>query len=216
MPTRHVVKQGESLPEIARKYGFTDHRVVWEAPDNAKLRKRRPDPNVLEPGDVVTIPDPKPKTVQVRTGQTGAFVADATERLLRLVMKDHFHQPLANVPFTLRFKSGPAITGKRTDGSGKIEEPMPAGSDDAYLEIAGRTYHLRFGHLNPMRDTNDGGVSGVQARLKNLGYYAGPTSGTLDDATRVAIALFQSDFGLKADGKPGDATFAQLEKEHGS
>jgi N-acetylmuramoyl-L-alanine amidase len=122
---------------------------------------------------------------------------------------------LANEAYELRIKSGPTFTGK-TDGSGKIEKLLPPRSELAELDVANRTYLLRLGHLNPMRSTPDKGVSGIQGRLKNLGYYCGAAHGTLDRATIVAIGLFQSDFGLEADGAPNEPTFAKLEKVHGS
>ena len=215
MSKRHVVKQGESLPEIARSYGFPDCRVVWSAPDNSELRRKRPNLNVLHPGDVVTIPDAVGKTDSGKTGQTHTFQANRTERVLRLVMKDHHQKPLANLPYTIRFRSADPISGS-TDGSGKIEKPMPPSSAEAFLDIAGRTYLLRFNHLNPMKNAPDQGMSGAQGRLKNLGYYEGPVNGVLDDATRLALIAFQEDFDLTADGKPGDPVFAKLESEHGS
>jgi hypothetical protein len=49
-------------------------------------------------------------------------------------------------------------------------------------------YELAVGHLDPVEE-----VSGVQARLGNLGYYSGPITGTLDDATRRAISAFRLD-----------------------
>ena len=56
MATSHVVTQGEHLSQIAKRYGFRDSRTVWDHPDNAALRERRPSPNVLLPGDVIQIP----------------------------------------------------------------------------------------------------------------------------------------------------------------
>jgi N-acetylmuramoyl-L-alanine amidase len=212
---KHVVVQGECMQKIAALYGFGDYRVIYGAPENAELRRTRPDPNQLFPGDVVTIPDVKGKTVSAQTGQKHKFTAELPDRWLRLVMKNHEHEPLADEPYELRVKSGPTFQGS-TDGSGKIEQLMPRRSELAELVIAGRTYELHLGSLNPLRDTPDAGVSGVQGRLKNLGYYCGPTTGVLDHATRIAVAFFQGDHGLEADGELKEPTLRKLEQVHGS
>jgi hypothetical protein len=47
------------------------------------------------------------------------------------------------------------------------------------------SYDLAVGHLDPSDE-----ISGIQARLANLGYYAGPISGELDETTRRAISDF--------------------------
>jgi N-acetylmuramoyl-L-alanine amidase len=48
------------------------------------------------------------------------------------------------------------------------------------------TCTLAVGHLDPDETT-----SGVQARLANLGYYAGPIDGEMNDATREAVIAFR-------------------------
>src|SRR5690606_4846607 len=51
----------------------------------------------------------------------------------------------------------------------------------------------------------------VQIRLNALGYDAGPPDGAIGPRTRRAIAAFQADRGLPADGVPGRSTLAALE-----
>lgn len=53
----HVVRQGECLSAIAKRYGFASYRIIYDHPDNAELRRARPNPNLLFPGDVIVIPD---------------------------------------------------------------------------------------------------------------------------------------------------------------
>src|ERR1051325_8947818 len=53
----HVVKKGESLSTIARQYGHSDWKAIYDHPANAGFKKKRPNPNVIHPGDVVVIPD---------------------------------------------------------------------------------------------------------------------------------------------------------------
>ena len=52
----------------------------------------------------------------------------------------------------------------------------------------------------------------VQKALKNAGFYAGSVDGKLGPKTKKAIAEFQQSKGLKADGKVGPRTWAELEK----
>jgi hypothetical protein len=63
----HVVAPGECLASIAEHYGFADPAVIYNHPENAALRRERPDPNVLLAGDVVAIPDRKLRELRAAT-----------------------------------------------------------------------------------------------------------------------------------------------------
>ena len=57
--TTHTVKKGEHLTRIARDHGWkkkTDWKELYGLAVNAPLRKKRPDPDHIEPGDTVLIP----------------------------------------------------------------------------------------------------------------------------------------------------------------
>lgn len=43
----HVVKQGECLIRIAASYGFGDYRIIYDHPENAEFKRKRPNPNPL-------------------------------------------------------------------------------------------------------------------------------------------------------------------------
>ena len=51
----HVVEQGECLSSLTQLYGFSDYRQIYYHPNNSELRRKRPNPNVLYPGDEVFI-----------------------------------------------------------------------------------------------------------------------------------------------------------------
>lgn len=53
-------------------------------------------------------------------------------------------------------------------------------------------------------------VKRLQARLDQLGYANGANDGIFGDATRRAVKRFQKDFGIKADGVVGKATWRML------
>src|SRR5579872_3008995 len=56
----HVVSEGENLTLIARKYGLSSYRKIWNHPDNGDLREKRGTPDLLCPGDRVYVPDTEP------------------------------------------------------------------------------------------------------------------------------------------------------------
>lgn len=60
MSTPYVVKSGDWLSKIAAAHGFSDWRDIYYHPDNAAFRAKRPDPDLIYPGDVVMIPDQSP------------------------------------------------------------------------------------------------------------------------------------------------------------
>ena len=55
----HTVKKGENLTSIAKAHRFPGSAAlkIYKAPYNAKLRKTRPDPNLIKPGDIVNLPN---------------------------------------------------------------------------------------------------------------------------------------------------------------
>jgi hypothetical protein len=53
----HVVKKDETLSSIARTYGFDDWRTIYYHEGNNAFRLKRPDPDVIFPGDELFIPD---------------------------------------------------------------------------------------------------------------------------------------------------------------
>ena len=66
--------------------------------------------------------------------------------------------------------------------------------------------HLTI-HLDPIHETR-----GLQARLRQLGFYAGEVDGDYGERTELAVWGFQMQQGITATGKADDATLAALEK----
>ena len=59
-------------------------------------------------------------------------------------------------------------------------------------------------------------MTGVQMRLKNLGYYDGEIDGALERETDGALRLFQKSQDLEPTGELDEATRQRLEQEHDS
>ncbi len=212
---KHVVRPGECLSKIARQYGFLDYRTVYEHPDNKAFRQKRPNPNILFPGDVVMIPERKPKTAGVSSGKVHRFKVVVPKKEMHLQIQDHDGKPLANEPYVLEVDGEEPTEGEQTDGDGKLKARVSLAKGSAKLIIRGRVLRLRFGALNPLKDCKEGDVSGLQGRLRNLGYNPGTADGILGPQTRAALAVFQSDEGLDMTGEPDDQTLSKLEERHG-
>ncbi len=215
MATQHTVVQGECLSSIALKHSFRDYRLIYNHPANQQFRQKRPNPNVIHPGDVITIPDKPVKTVRRATGCCHVFSVSTPRRILRLRILNTEGEPVANEPLEFTPESQAAVQGLRTDAKGTFEIGVEPEARGATLKIGKYELPLRFSDLNPIRETPDEGISGIQARLGNLGYYDGPLTDQLDRPTRIALSLFQHDAGLEMDGKPTAATLQKLLEAYG-
>lgn len=220
MATYHTVKQGEHLSRIAWQYGFTDYHVIWDHAENAALKQKRQNPHVLFPRDQLFIPDKQDKEVPGSTEQRHRFQVRQPTLKLRLVLEDMYEKPIANAPCELRVEN--QTQPMTTDSDGHIELSIPITAERAQLTIqdpqtplTGVVMPIQIGHLNPVEE-----VSGQQARLNNLGYFAGPFEDQSQeesaDSFKSAIEEFQCDQGLVVDGICGPKTQAALKKAHGS
>jgi putative peptidoglycan binding protein/LysM domain-containing protein len=210
----HTVKQGECLSSIAAKYGFGDWKALYDDPGNAALKKKRPNPHLLFPGDVVSIPEKKKKQATVKTGQALKLSVKVPARELKLTLHAPDGTPLKNEPYAL--ESEEIFLVGKTDGSGKLEVSVPAKVEALVLQVGGHTWKLELGHLNPMDNSDDDSVSGAQARLRNLGYDPGPADGKLGPRTSRAICAFERAQGLEVTGKLGKKTLDKLKEVHGA
>ncbi|MBI3597285.1 MAG: peptidoglycan-binding protein [Nitrospirae bacterium] len=221
MATTHAVKQGECLASIAKKYGFADWQKIYDHPQNGAFKSKRPNPNVLYPGDEVFIPDKKEKKESCRIGQKHRFKVKSPKTLLQIILKDDQEQALAYAAYTLRVaRQARPYTGS-TDGAGllKLEIPIGVKSAELSLDELGLTWNLEIDHLDPVEELVEDKaiITGVQARLNNLGFHCGKVDGMLGPKTKEAIKKFQ-EIVLKRgspNGEPDDATLNELVKQHG-
>jgi hypothetical protein len=215
MDDYYTVLQGDHLSKIAKDNGFTDYTVIWDHPNNADLKKERKNPNVLYPGDQVFIPGMEEKQESGATDKRHTYTVDKKTLKLVLFLEDIFEKPIAGAPCALLV--GDQTFQLTTDGKGKIEQEVPLDAQDAFLVIRGDqtpfandVIPIKIGHLDPVNF-----ISGQQARLNNLGYFAGVVGGEDLPALQSAIEEFQCDHGLLVDGICGPHTRDKLEKVHG-
>lgn len=208
----HTVKQGECLSSIAQDAGFF-WETLWNHPENSQLKKARKHPNVLLPGDKVFIPDKEEKEESCASGRVHTFRKRGIPVKLNIRMLDANGQPRAGLSYTLE------VDGKQMEGvtssNGLVSEAVSPSARKARLTLkdpdAGEeTYDFQLGSLNPTED-----VSGLQSRLKNLGFYKGPADGNLNDETKEAISKLQAKAGLPVTGTLDAATLAELNTRHG-
>lgn len=207
MPVTHKVRQGESCAHIAAEYGVPEE-VVWNDGGNASLKKLRKNPNVLYPGDVVTIPDSHPEGCQGGTEERHRFRRLGVPLKLRLELRDSSGEPLASHDCELTLGAEPiSLT---SDDSGRLEVELPIDVEEAELQLDGRKIALSIAHLDPVTE-----LSGWRERLNNLGYGAGTGDDENDEQLRYALEEFQCDHGLAVDGICGPKSQAKLVEVHG-
>jgi hypothetical protein len=207
MPIKHEVVPGDGMARIGLRYGFFPD-TLWSLPENAELREARGDPEMLLAGDVVHVPDRRPRAVSVPTGKVHRFRRKGVPARIELRLLRQA-EPRAGEAFTLDV-DGVELSGV-TDAEGWIREWVSPAACRVVISLGGgdERYTLDVGQLDPI-DT----VTGVQRRLVNLGHYLGAITGTLDAGTRAALESFQGATGLSPTGELDDATRAALAAAH--
>jgi hypothetical protein len=207
----HDVKQGDSLSSIADQYGFF-WETLWNHPNNAALREIRKSPNVLMARDRIFIPEKTAKEESGSTGQIHTFRLKGIPVRLNFRLLDEEDQPRSGLRYTLSVDGKQAAAGV-TPGDGLIFAVISPRAKTAQVVVhaAGgeEIYDFDIGHLNPPEFT-----SGIQARLKNLGYYLGEITGQMDEETGDALSQFQKDAGLPVTGEIDDTTRQALSDRH--
>jgi hypothetical protein len=207
MPLRHVIKQGESVISLSELHGlFAD--TIWNDPANAGLKEKRKDMNVLMPGDVLVIPDKRPKEVRRATNNVHKFQRKGIPAILRLQLFE-IEEPRANQKFTLEV-DGQTFQGQ-TDSRGVLEQAIPANSKKGVLIVGPDELCLKldFGYLDPINE-----ISGVKKRLTNMGYDCGAPTNEMTDELRNQLKLFQKRFELEETGEISAQTLQKLEELH--
>jgi hypothetical protein len=202
----HSVKQGDTLISIASEHGFPSWETIWMDPGNAELRKKR-DPQVLTEGDSVVVPEKKMRAVLLQTDQKHTLVVPTIKAFCRVVLHDTAGEPLANRRFQLEV--GGQLKHGVTDSSGRIDMGVDPKASDGKLKLFlddsdptnALTWSIKLGHLNPIDK-----VSGVKARLSNLGFLCGTIDETLNDDTKTALRNFQIVHRLPLTGEADELT----------
>ena len=209
----YIVKQGDHLGRIAHAAGVSPEELR-DHPLNRELWALRPNPDTLLPGDVIHVPERERRLVRLDTGATNRIVAAVPKVDVTLTVHDDDDEPLAGEPY--RIEGLGRVVDGRTDDSGRIvfKAFIHLRSATVTLLERGVVIEARVGDLDPIEE-----ISGVQARLENLGYRARPgRRGAADRgaALREPVLRFQREHELPATGEIDQAFRDALVAAHGS
>lgn len=199
----HVAAEGESVESIAYQYGHF-WETVWNAPENASLRALRKEPNILVPGDAVTVPALREKSVAVATTRVHTFRRRGVPSVLRVQLLAA-NRPRAGLAFTVT--AGAMTRTGTTDAAGWVVcYLMPdVTRGELRLDATGERFTFQVGTVGPPETRR-----GQQTRLRNLGY--GREGMAFEDCMRA----FQRSQRLPETGEADEATIAALQAAHGS
>lgn len=209
MSKRHIVRQGESLISLGKRYGVPAEKIL-DHPENRELLQGKRRVSVLRPGDSVTIPDVETQEVDASTNTRHRFRCHNRTTWLRLKFFRE-DEPRANEPYRIIVNLN-SIAGQ-LDDQGRLEERIPADVQQVTLLLGENEEEevvLNVGHMDPI-----GEMSGIQKRLNNLGFSCGNEEGEIGPNTREALSAFQAKHNLEQTGEIDDATTQKLEEEYG-
>jgi type VI secretion system secreted protein VgrG len=170
------------------------------------------DQNAALRGTVVKL---NPSDRPTHTSQKGSDKPRETKPL-QVTLVDGKYRPYADKRYRL-LVDGRVIEGTtRADGS--VSEQVPAAAKTADLVLFTGAYptgpRKRFAlSLESIDDTES--PKGQQVRLKNLGYYDGPTDGEPHESFRRALTAFQRAHSLEESGVADASTLDALRDKHG-
>lgn len=202
MPT-YVADQGDSIPSIAKDHGFF-WKTIWNHGNNAALKSKRKNPNVLFPGDEVFIPELETKTETRGTDAHHKFKRKGEPVKIKIKLLKSDGTPRSNEAYVLTV-AGKELKGN-TDGDGMLKQFIPNDAKEGILKLNNgkECFPVRIGGLDPIDE-----ITGIQQRLSNLGFDC-QESAELDDATQRALSNFQAQNDLEVTGKPDSATKGKL------
>ena len=204
----YVVSQGECIESIAFEHGLF-WKSIWDHAQNSELKQKRKDPNALLPGDRVHVREKELKQESGATEARHRFKRKGIPAILKLVFLNDAGKPRANLPYRLDI-DGQVFTGS-TDGDGALKHGIPPNAQSGTLTLNNQDeYLLDLRHLDPSSE-----ATGIQARLRNLGYDPGDIDGDLGPRTKGALSEFQQDHDLDVTGEPNEQTLKKLEDVHG-
>jgi hypothetical protein len=199
--SNYTVRQGDCISSIAHRHGFF-WQTIWHHQNNAALRQKRQNPNVLYPNDVVFIPEKETKEYSCAAEKRHRFEQKGVPAVLRMIVEEN-NTPIANTAYVLQI-DGRTYQGS-TNASGLLEVSIPPTAKRGRLRVGELVYDLELGSMDPEHE-----IEGIQARLHNLGFYEGDIDGDFSPDTKAAVAAFQESVGMKATGELDKSTLERL------
>ncbi|MEM1119672.1 MAG: LysM peptidoglycan-binding domain-containing protein [Bacteroidota bacterium] len=89
---KYQVKAGDTLTHIAKTFGLPSWRNIYDAPDNARLKRLRGTPDNLQVGDMLSIPPNPIEVLEYQLGRLTKIRLESIEmfdNLLYTAKRDH-------------------------------------------------------------------------------------------------------------------------------
>ncbi len=222
MGEMYEVKKGDYLAKIAKEHGIADWTDIYKHDKNKKFKEKRPNPNILLPGEKIYIPD-----VTYRSGRTHNVDVAQDEVIFKLqIITGENPEPIYKYELKTKGKKEKTYTRSIDDNdkditekldNGYIVEEISTGEEAGELKIwlyddpdPHLEYEIVVGGLDPLEE-----ISGIQARLNNLGFFCGEVDGKNGPKTKKGVKAFQKKYELAVDGIAGPNTQAKLKKIYG-
>ena len=201
----YIASSGDSIPSIAKDAGFF-WQELWDL--NPELQSLGRDPNILQEGDEVFIPNLREKWASCGTESKHTFKRIGDPIKFKMTLK-RLGEPRKNEKFVLQI--GEERLEGQTDGSGRLEVFVPGNERRGLLSLRDgkEVYDIQISRLDPIET-----LTGIQQRLNNLGYYCGSEDGELSPATVDALRRFQEKHELTVSGEPDGETKGKLGSLH--
>lgn len=182
MPSKYTVRSGDTLSAIARQHGIADWRTLYNHPDNASFRQKRPNPNLIHPGDQLIIPDRTDKSVTVRSGAHHVFVVKPSVPMpgsswlkVRAYYQDPWLTPMSEVKVNVKVegvsfaeaKPLPKGAGKNTNASTPVKAQHTANEPGTlYLkQVPAGTAEVEFAREEGLESDLAATRNSMEARL---------------------------------------------------
>ncbi len=214
----HSIVQGECVAKLAARYGFFPENV-WQRDENKALREQRVEMYILAPGDQLFIPPNTVKLAKINSSERIDLRRKGATEMLNIRFLDYDDTPRVNIPYLISVKAdkNEALQDvqNQTDAGGCVRVAIPPNAVFVTIYLDKGPYQevheFNLGHVNPI-DT----LSGVKARLNNLGYSCGTEDQNLNDKTVSAIKAFQTRYELAVTGERDSETLKVLKEKFGS
>ncbi len=204
----YVVEPGDCMESIAYAHGFF-WKTLWNLPENGELKSKR-NPNILLPGDLVTVPAVRPFSESRPTDAQHKFKRKGAICKLSLRFLDEKMEPRKYLKYRLTIDDDSQWG--YLDGGGALNVAISPNASHASIRLETtpdpERYELDLGQLDPL-DT----PTGVRARLINLGFACAP-DGPWDADVQAALRNYQQVRGLEVNGTLNDDTKNSLKNDY--
>ena len=213
MSKDHTVQNGDCISSIAYENGL-DEVYLWNLAENSDLKSLRKDPDVLLPGDIVYVPEPRQRNSGAPTEQKARFRRkNVPAKFLVAFEMDGEPRSDENVKVEVDDIEAGEFT---TDGKGSIEVPIKPNASKLIVtfttnESNPEVHEFDLGGIDPLDS-----IRGQKARLANLGLFIGEVDESADDELKDSLSRFQKRHGLRETGSADTATLDKLKEIYGS